>query len=170
MKDDVRELLDLLTAEVLPDARLDELVMQVLRTYENVNGEQDWLVGAREEGAVSMLWLTYGLLFALVREGLIATFGRWRDVHDQLSAQFETPLPQVPREVNYLHEYLVWLEQQYRLRGYVLLEYPEHVTDDMHVLSVARKRLPRVMELAGRFRIDIKSAFDNPMESTRRGQ
>ncbi|SDD98049.1 hypothetical protein SAMN05216345_12619 [Cupriavidus sp. YR651] len=170
MNDDVKELLDLLTGETLPEDQLGAMAAQVLKTYENANEEQDWLAGIRCEGGVPMLRLMYGIFYALMRDDRIATFGRWQDVHQQLCARFERLFPPVPAWVSYQHEYLSWAETECHRRGYELLEYPECLTADLHVMVVRQAHTPRLIELGRRFGIGFRPAFDSLLVQIRRGR
>lgn len=170
MNGDINELLDLLTGEKLSEDQLDAMVAQVLKTYEKDNEEQDWLAGIRCVGGVPMLRLKYGIFDALLREDRIATFGRWQDVHRKLIAWFEGQLPLALAQVSYLHEYLSWAETECHHRGYELLEYPECLTGDLHVVVVRRALLPRVIELGRRFDIAFRPAFDSQLVPIRRGR
>lgn len=170
MNDDIKALLQLLSGGMLKAMALDATVAQVMAMYENIDGEQDWLDGIGCRGGVPSLRLMYGIFLALSRQNCIATFGRWQDAHGKLCLRFGDLFPPVPAWVTFLHEYLSWAETACHRRGYELLEYPEGLTDDLHVVVVERALLPRLAELGDRFDIVFRPAFDSQLVPIRRAR
>ncbi|WP_354678313.1 hypothetical protein [Cupriavidus plantarum] len=158
METKVKELLNLLTAKTLDDDRLETLTAEIFAEAEDV--ENAWRAESFPVEKHPAILMNHAFFYVLEGEEIFLTSDSWRDVHDQLCAQFEEPLPELPATIEYLGDYLIWIDGVLKDWGWELVDFPEMGTDNLTYLCVDRDDTEQIRELSKELTLPIKPALE----------
>ncbi|MBC8083343.1 MAG: hypothetical protein H7Z21_09035 [Hymenobacter sp.] len=158
---DAAEFLTLLTTGTLEPEELTTATEAVVLAAQDPEAYFDQFLDEEEDG-----WLrdcgasmTEVALTSAVLDSLCIS-DKADELYEQLSDEFDEPLPEPPPKFQYLAQYLRLADEAVCQRGphpggYELLEFGDSYGDELQVLLVFRKDTPRVLELGQQFGVKV---------------